>query len=642
MLRQIREKTGSIVVKIILVLLVISFGAWGIGDMITYKADDRPVAEIAGKDLSRQEVETEVRREMARLNPRFAGQLTPETARLLGLPQSVLGQMINDILLTEAARGLDIAVSDDLVRDAVRSSNAFRSNLGAGGFDRQKFQNMLYQFGLTEQEFLERARRELARGQLLDTVEAGVVAPEVLAETFYRYREQTRTAETLFINDSAAQIAAEPTDADLRTYHTDNPAPFTAPEYRAITLAVLSAKDLSDPAGVTDADVEKAFAEQAESLGTPEKRALSQMILPDQDTADKAAKALAEGRPFEEVAKELAGMDAAATDLGTVAKDEVLEEIAEAAFKVPEGGVTAPLPGPGGIGFYIVKARTVNPAVKATLADMRDKLRATIARERAVDALYTRVNRLEDDLGKGVTIENAAEAMNIKVTKIAALDSNGAGSDGKPAAGLPENASPIVAAAFDTEEGADSTLRELGDDAFFVLRVDKVTKPALRPFETVKDQVKDAVIAERRRDAALAFAKQLGDRLKAGEDANAVAADAGAVYAATKPLKRYFPRSQSDLPGQLLQDIFAMAKGEAKVTRGEGGYYITRLVSVMPADPAADKEGVDALRQELASVMKDDVVTQLAGALRKDLGVTVHEDVLRGILNPGAQPASAN
>lgn len=636
MLRQIREKTGSFVVKVILGLLVISFGAWGIGDMIQFRADDQPVAEVAGKELSRRDVENEVRREMARLNPRFAGQLTPETARLLGLPQSVLGQLINDILLTKAASDLDIAVSDNIVRDAVRSSNAFRSNLGAGGFDRQKFQNMLYQFGMTEQDFLERARRELARGQLLDTVESGVVAPDVLAETFYRYREETRTAETLFVTDAAAQITTEPTELELRAYHKANPAPFTAPEYRAVTLAVLSAKDLTDAAAVTDADVEKAFKEQAETLGTPEKRALSQMVLLDKDSADKAAKALGEGRAFVDVAKEFAGMDEAGTDLGAVTRDDVLAEIADAAFAAPAGGVTAPLPGPGGIGFYIVKVREITPGQVATLDAVKDKLRATIAHERAVDALYTKVNRMEDELGKGASIETVAEDMSIKAVKIAGLDSAGNGLDGKPAVGLPENAKAVVTAAFETEEGTDSTLREMGDDAFFVLRVDKVTKPALRPYESVKDEVKAAVLAERKRDAALAFAKQLADRLKTVEDAKAVAAEAGAVYAETKALKRYMARSQSDMPGQLLQDIFTLNQGEAKVTRGEGGYFIARLKSVTPADPAADKTGVDAMRQELAAVLRDDVVTQLAGALRKDLGVTVHQDVLRQVLNPGA------
>ncbi|MEQ8804223.1 MAG: hypothetical protein RIE16_00510, partial [Rhodospirillales bacterium] len=71
-------------------------------------------------------------------------------------------------------------------------------------------------------------------------------------------------------------------------------------------------------------------------------------------------------------------------------------------------------------------------------------------------------------------------------------------------------------------------------------------------------------------------------------------------------------------------------------------YFIARLKSVTPADPTADKTGVDTMRQELASVLKDDLVTQLAGALRKDMGVTIHQDVLRQVLNPGAAPAAAN
>mgnify|MGYP001227777573 FL=1 len=642
MLRQIREKTGSLVVKIILFLLVISFGAWGIGDMVQFRGDDRPVAEVAGQDLSRRDVETEVRREMARLNPRFAGQLTPETARMLGLPQSVLGQMINDMLLNAAAQGMDIAISDNVVRDAVRSSTAFRSSLGAGGFDREKFQRMLYQFGLTEQEFLNRARLELGRNQLLDSVETGVVAPQVLADTFYRYREETRTAQTLFISDAGAQIASEPTEEELKAYHKDNPGPFTAPEYRAITLAMLAAKDLADPSTVTDADIEKAFTEQADSLGIPEKRTLSQMILPDQAAVDKAVKALGEGRSFDDVAKEMAGMDAAATDLGSVTKGDLLAEIAEAAFSTDAGKVTAPLPGPGGIGFYLVKVREVQPAHPAKLEDVKEKLRADIARERSIDALYTQVNRMEDDLGKGMTIEATAEDMGIKPIKIDAVDAQGLGPDGKPAAGLPENAQQIVASAFETEEGTDSTLREMGNEAFFVLRVNQVTKPALRPFEAVKDQVKEAVMAERRRDAALAYAKQIADRLRGVEDIQAVAKDTGTVPTETSVLKRYFSQKQTGIPAQLLQDIFSLNQGETKVTRGDGGYCVSRLTSVVPADPAADKDGVTGVRDELATVMKDDLITQLAGALRTEKGVTINQDVLGQILNAGGTPGAAN
>ena len=140
-----------------------------------------------------------------------------------------------------------------------------------------------------------------------------------------------------------------------------------------------------------------------------------------------------------------------------VSTGDLLAEIAEAAFSTDAGKVTAPLPGPGGIGFYLVKVREVQPAHPAKLEDVKEKLRADIARERSIDALYTQVNRMEDDLGKGMTIEATAEDMGIKPIKIDAVDAQGLGPDGKPAAGLPENAQQIVASAFETEEGTDST-----------------------------------------------------------------------------------------------------------------------------------------------------------------------------------------
>ena len=93
------------------------------------------------------------------------------------------------------------------------------------------------------------------------------------------------------------------------------------------------------------------------------------------------------------------------------------------------------------------------------------------------------------------------------------------------------------------------------------------------------------------------------------------------------------------MPGQVLQDVFALEQGAAKITRGEGGYFISRLKSVTPADPAADTAGVDGMREELAGLLRDDLVTQLAGALRQEKGVTVNEAVLGQILNPAAQTA---
>ena len=638
MLRQIREKTGSFFVKLILGILVISFAAWGVGDMITYKGQTQAVASVGSVEITRNQVEDEVRREIARLNPQFGNRLTPETALMLGLHRSILGRMINETVLLEEARDQGLAVSDNSVRDQVHNNPLFRSELGAGGFDRDRFQQILYQNNLTERQYLDEMRREILRSQLIDSLASGVAAPDAFVKAVYKFREEKRIAVSLFINDSAAQITAEPTEEELKTFHKDHAARFTAPEYRAVTLILLRAADLAGGIKVTDEQVAKAFEEQADSLGVPEKRKLQQMFLPDKAAAEKARAALAEGREFVTVATELAGMDAAGTELGTVAKDDVLEEIADAAFAAPAGAVTDPIAGPGGIGYYLVKVVSIEPGRAAKLEDIREDLRQRLAKEKAVDALYTLVNKLEDEVGRGSSLEEAARVLNLKTARIEAMDAEGQAPDGSRPAALPEGADTIVAAAFETQQGADSTIRELGDEAFFLLRVDGVTPPALKPFETVTEQVKAALIAERRRDATLAFAKVVADRLKAGEDAQAVAKDVGGVFAETKPLKRYYPPNLSEIPGQLLQDIFALAPDGAAVTRGDGGYYVSRLKQVIPADPAADPQGIEAARRELTAQAREDVLTQMASALGKQAGVKINEEAFRQVLSPGAAP----
>lgn len=639
MLREMREKTGSLVVKIILGLLVISFGAWGVGDMVTFRAQDMPVAEVEGAEVTRRGLEYEIRRELARLNPQFGNQLTDETARALGIPQSVLGRMINDLVFLDEAGDMRMAVSDDVVSREIRNDPRLKGSLGAGTFDRGRLQNLLNQAGMTEGEYIERVRKEIARSQLIASVESGLRPPKSIADAVNNYREEQRIAETIYIADADAAPPAQPTDAELRAYHKDNATRFTAPEQRALTMIVLRTEDLIDEASVAEEAVKKAFEEQADTLVSPEKRALSQMFLQDKAAADAAAKALAEGRDFADVAKEIAKMDAATTDLGVVTKAEALKEIADAAFSTPEGQVTGTLPGPGGFGFYIVEVRKVEPAVVASLETAAPKLRKALARDRAIDSLYTLVNKLEDELASGAPISEAATALSLKTLKVPAIDHTGGGADGKPL-DLPVSPVAVAQAAFETEKGTDSTLREIGDNAFFVLHVDAITPPALRPFETVKGPVLAEVMAARKRDTTLSLARNIADRVKEGQAARALAKEFSAAYKLTDKLKRHHSAQAAGLSVAVLRDVFKLEPGAAAVTRADNGYYVSKLKQVLPPDPTEQAAALEAVEKDLAAIMKDDLVSQFAEALRKSKGVTINQEALRRVLNPNAAGGS--
>ena len=87
-----------------------------------------------------------------------------------------------------------------------------------------------------------------------------------------------------------------------------------------MTVARLDAGDLARDVAVSEEDLKHAYDARAGEFDQPERRTLQQMVLRDEETAKKAAAALARGADFAKTAVEIAKMDAAAVDLGALAR----------------------------------------------------------------------------------------------------------------------------------------------------------------------------------------------------------------------------------------------------------------------------------------------------------------------------------
>jgi hypothetical protein len=62
--------------------------------------------------------------------------------------------------------------------------------------------------------------------------------------------------------------------------------------------------------------------------------------------------------------------------------------------------------------------------------------------------------------------------------------------------------------------------------------------------------------------------------------------------------------------------------GESTLAEAARGTYVARLKEVRPANPSADKDGLEAMRQQLTRAMRSDLLVQYAGALRERYSVT--------------------
>ena len=133
-----------------------------------------------------------------------------------------------------------------------------------------------------------------------------------------------------------------------------------------MTVARLDAGDLARDVAVSEEDLKHAYDARAGEFDQPERRTLQQMVLRDEETAKKAAAALARGADFAKTAVEIAKMDAAAVDLGALARDQVPAD-SPRVFSLPRTP-SAPLKTP--LGWHIVKVVGIE-ALASALAEVR-------------------------------------------------------------------------------------------------------------------------------------------------------------------------------------------------------------------------------------------------------------------------------
>ena len=621
MLQFIRGTVGTWIVKGLFVVLIASFAIWGIGDIFRGRGPASTIAEIGPTKIPASELDQEVRKQINRLRPMFGGQFDLEQAKQMGLIGQTLDQMIQKALFDLAAHDAGLDAGDDLVRRRIQSIPGFRNQQGE--FEPELLRRALAANSLSEGTLIGMIREETGRNLVLGAVSAGAGAPAPLVDALYRFRQEKRIAETITLANDKMPEPATPDEAELTRYHEDKAVRFTAPEYRALTVGLITVDDLAKTMDVTEDEVKTAYEGRADEFQTAERRSFTQVVVDGEDKARAIAEKARTLKGDLEAAAKAEGVEA--SNIGPAVEADV-PEIGASVFALEAG--TIPDAFKSDLGWHVVKVTKVEPARTRTLADVRDDVVSQLRKDHAADAMPHFVNHIEDALAGGSTLEEAAAKFRFRLVKVAAADSEGNAADGTKVKDVPDLPA-VLQAAFALAQGARSPVTEGADNNSFVVRVDSLAPSHLKPLAEVREQVIAAWKAEQRAKAAEAKAEEIVNQLKAGGTPESVARSAGAVAAVTEPLTRTPTQGAAALPPMLLKTLFTLTPGATAKAASAEGQVVARLKSVIAADPAAAAGAVkglaDAERQEISA----DLIAQFADGLRQSYPVRVNQDYIR-------------
>ncbi len=626
MLTALRKQAKSWVVKALLLLLVLSFAIWGIGDIFYGSPGEETVASVGSSDISGSELNEAFNRSLTNLQRQFGGQLTREQAIGIGVLQQTLQEQIGQRLVDQEAAEMGVSVDDDTLRRLITENPNFQSS---GRFDRLRFNQLLRASGLSEDGYLEAFRQDLARNTLTTSVAAAATVPDAQVDAIYRYRNEERRGRYLKIIDADIDDIDAPDDAALDTIYKDNEQQFTAPEYRTVTFVTLEPEDLLDEVEVADEDIRAAYDDRSAQYITPEKREIEQLLAPDEALAEQAAALIEEGKSFDQIAGELDGVSV--TDLGAVTEAGMPAGMGADAFAVNEGEVTDPVKSP--FGFHLFNIRTVTPEEVTPLEDVRDDLRKELALVEAEDRLPSLATQLDDELAAGSAVPEAAETVGLSATTVDLVDRTGRDQAGEPVTAL-EGWSALMQTAFDAAKDEPSLLEETDDGGYYVLQVDDIVEPRLKDLDEVRDDVVALFEEQQRREGAKVKAEDIRTKLQEAASIETIADDSGLTIEVIEPVKRAADGADSGINRAAITALFATDAGAIadQVIETEDGVLVIAVDEILETDGNDEDEARDQLRAELERQVRSDLLDQFGRALQDSHPIEIDEAALTRLI----------
>jgi peptidyl-prolyl cis-trans isomerase D len=614
MLTWLRGKSGSLMVKLLLGLLVISFAVWGMsGQMLTGVGNH--VLAVGETRVQANEYRLAYDRQLQLLSQQFGTRISREQARAFGLEQQVLAQLVAGAVLDEQAREMDLGLSRDRLATLTAEDPAFRN--ASGQFDRNQFEFVLRQVGMRPDDYL-RNREQLAiRQQIVDAVADGMGVPDTFLNAVALYRGEDRTADYLILDRSLVEPIEDPSDDELRAWFEENEASFAAPEYRALDYVKLEPEDIADPAAISDAQVAEFYETHRSSFSQAEQRTISQIVFANEEAAQEAADRISSGEAtFDQIASEL-GRSAGDLTLGTFAREDV-------------PGVSDVVA--GSFGSLLVRVDEIAPESVRPVDEVSADIREEMALDEASRILLDVHDGYEDARAGGATLREAAAQQNLEVVSVPAIGANGLDPEGNEVAGIPA-AEEVLQSAFEAEPNMENAPINLGSNGYVFYEVTDVTLARNRELDEVRDEVLSEWRQQEGRRLLAERANEIAGRLEGGAAMSEVAAELELDVQTKRGLRR--GADDADLGRDGVATAFSIpVRGVETIGSNEGDRQIVLQVSEVfaPANASGDTLP-ENVAQTYAGGLGDDLLDQLVTRLQSQYSVTVNQSAVQQALS---------
>jgi peptidyl-prolyl cis-trans isomerase D len=396
MLRTLRNQTQSIFFKAFLVLLIIGFAAWGVGDL-SGNSNQNSVLSVGKQKITSEEIINELNKVRYRMQQR------PSINEAIknGILNDIINKFEQEILINAEAKKLNLYVPLNIQTMAIRDEQAFKDPLGK--FSQVRFLKSLNNAGLNEEKYLDMINTEAYFKQLSMPISLNKTYNTKIVKKLIEWQNEVREIDYFFLDKIKENKIKVPDANDLQVFYNEYKDLYKIPVTKNFKYIEIQPSDFKKKITVNDKKIKEIYESEITKYTSNEERSLYQVISQDIDKANAFIKKLKENDDFVKLAKDQFSLSKKDIDIGFVKKSELPKETKKQIFDGKTKDVIGPIKTK--FGYAIYQLNTINPKKTTSYKDAYAEIKRELLNELSLELLYKDISSIEELIDQGDNLE---------------------------------------------------------------------------------------------------------------------------------------------------------------------------------------------------------------------------------------------
>jgi len=585
------------------------------------------IAYVNGEVISGPEYEKVYQDMISAYKARLKDMWNENMIKVMGLRKLALKSLIDQRLMTQAAKRLGIGVTESECQKAIMSYPAFQVN---GQFDMGRYQALLSQNHMKPEDFEATITQDLLDKKLQQFLFAflGVTEQEVL-EHYTFVNEKIKIAFVQFKpEDFRKSIQFD--EKALNVYFESHKERYRVPKNIQVAYIEIDPAAFKDGIRITEKEIQSFYEYNNEAYNQPKQIKARHILFElgedaSKETEEKVRKTaeavLAKVRKGEDFAKLAAAYSSCPSkskggDLGYFKKGQMTPAFEEAAFALKKGEISDLVR--TRFGYHIIKVEDIKEARTQPLEEVHDQIVDALTLGAATELAHEKGLSIVDQMPYDVELGVYAKQHGLKAKKSAFFSKN------EPVPGIDES-EKVTESLFALGNNETTELIELGGK-FYIFQVVESKESYLPELKDVADRAKedykDYLAAQDAAAAASDYLKELNE----GKSWDQLAKEKGLTPENSDFFTRQGPISGIGRAPDLIETAFslnAQKRYPEKAFGNEKGAFVIRWLEKEPIDKAAFLKEQEEYRESLVQTKHQRIFENWLESLRKSAKIEI-------------------